>query len=75
MKIIDKTFSFYTTKEIPPSMIDKLIKESNNMLDLKVNLFVKTIISQGGYRKFNISIFVIFLNSLIVAFYLGLRHN
>ena len=75
MKIIDKTFSFYTTKEITPDMVDKLIKESNNMLDLKTNLFAKTIINQGGYQKFNISIFVILFNSLIIAFYLGLRYN
>ena len=75
MKIIDKTFSFYTTKEITPDVIDKLIKESNNMLDLKTNLFAKTIINQGGYQKFNIGILVILFSSLIIAFYLGLRYN
>ena len=75
MKIIDKTFSFYTTKEITPDLLDKLIKSSNNILNLESNLFVKTVINQGGYQKFNIGIFVILLNSLIVAFYLGIRYN
>lgn len=75
MRIIDKTFSFYTTKEITPNMLDKLIKSSNNILNFNSNVFVKTVINQGGYQKFNIGIFVIFLNSLIVAFYLGIRYN
>ena len=75
MRIIDKTFSFYTTKEITPNMLDKLIKLSNNILNLESNLFVKTVINQGGYQKFNIGISVIFINSLIVAFYLGIRYN
>ncbi len=75
IRIIDKTFSFYTTKEITPNMLDKLIKSPNNILNLGSNLFVKTVINQGGYQKFNIGIFVIFINSLIVAFYLGIRYN
>lgn len=75
MKIIDHIYSFYTTKEITPSMLDKLIKVSNNVLDLKTNLLVKTLINQGGYQKFNMTISIIFLSSLIVAFYLGIRYN
>ena len=35
-------------------MLDKLIKSSNNILNLGSNLFVKTVINQGGYQKFNI---------------------
>ena len=75
MKIIDHIYSFYTTKEITPSMLDKLIKVSNNVLDLKTNLLVKTLINQGGYQKFNMTISIIFLSSLIAAFYLGIRYN
>ena len=75
MRIIDKTFFFYTAKEITPNVLDKLIKSSNNILNFNSNVFVKTVINQGGYQKFNIGIFVIFLNSLIVAFYLGIRYN